>query len=266
MMNTTKPFLMLFALTILIVACQTQENEAGTTEAMGTSNTKESQARQLINDAIDAHGGEKYENIRVEFDFRNRHYIVDRNNGVFQYERIFKDENGATVRDVMTNDSLVRYLNDQRTTLTEKNQASYRNSINSVVYFTLLPYFLNDPAVKMEMLDSTTFAGVTYQKIKVTFQQEGGGKDFEDEFVYWINSQTKTMDYLAYNYLTDGGGARFRSAYNIRMINGIRFANYVNFKPPTKRRDIENFDQLYINDQLIELSRIENENISVTIR
>ncbi|MEL7123753.1 MAG: DUF6503 family protein [Bacteroidota bacterium] len=265
-MNTTKSFLTLFAMVLLVFACQSKENESDTAEALGVGNMEDSPAKQLINEVIDAHGGEKYENIRVEFDFRNRHYITDRNNGVYQNERIFKDENGAMVRDVMTNDSFERYMNGEKTTLTEKNQAAYRNSINSVIYFTLLPYFLNDPAVKMEMLDSNTFAGVTYQKVKVTFQQEGGGKDFEDEFVYWINGQTKTMDYLAYNYLTDGGGARFRSAYNIRMVNGIRFANYVNFKPPTKRRDIENFDQLYVNDQLIELSRIENENISVTIR
>ena len=172
MMNTTKSFLTLLALLFLAFACQPQEKEASGAETLGATNAEESPAKQLINEVIDAHGGDRYENIRVEFDFRNRHYITDRNNGVYQNERIFKDENGATVRDVMTNDSFVRYMNGEKTTLTEKNEASYRNSINSVIYFTLLPYFLNDPAVKMEMLDPTTLGGVTYQKVKVTFQQE----------------------------------------------------------------------------------------------
>ena len=105
--------------------------------------------------------------------------------------------------------------------------------------------------------------GSKYQKVKITFNQKKGGKDFEDEYIYWINKETKTMDYLAYNYLVDGGGARFREAYNIRTIKGIRFADYVNYKPIEKTRDINTFGDLFQNQGLKELSKIESENIIV---
>jgi hypothetical protein len=39
------------------------------------------------------------------------------------------------------------------------------------------------------------------------FGQDGGGKDFDDEFHYWINKQTHKVDYLAYSYRTNDGSA-----------------------------------------------------------
>jgi hypothetical protein len=38
-----------------------------------------------------------------------------------------------------------------------------------------------------------------YDVVGVTFGQDGGGKDFDDEFHYWINKQTHKVDYLAYS-------------------------------------------------------------------
>ena len=38
----------------------------------------------------------------------------------------------------------------------------------------------------------------------MTFKENGGGKDYQDEFRYWININNGQIDYLAYNYLTEG--------------------------------------------------------------
>ena len=72
------------------------------------------------------------------------------------------------------------------------------------------------------------------------------------------------MDYLAYNYQVDGGGARFRETYNVRTIDGIRFADYVNYKPVPKTLEVSTFDSLFVNGQLEELSRIDTENVEVS--
>ena len=71
------------------------------------------------------------------------------------------------------------------------------------------------------------------------------------------------MDYLAYNYLTDGGGARFREAYNVRQIKGVRFADYINYEPEPETREVERFDSLYNEGKLKELSRIDTEDVVV---
>ena len=208
----------------------------------------EIEVQRIVDKTIEVHGGQKYDDLKIEFDFRDRHYKAERKDGIFKYERIFKDTAGQKFHDVLTNDSFERTIDEQPVEVTSKKQSAYSNSINSVIYFALLPYFLNDPAVMKDYVGEEKIKDLDYHKVKVTFRQEGGGKDYEDEFMYWINQETFTMDYLAYNYLTDGGGARFRKAYNIRIINGIRFADYVNYKPSEKTRDIDKFGQLFQND------------------
>ena len=100
--------------------------------------------------------------------------------------------------------------------------------------------------------------------IKITFNQEGGGEDFQDEYRYWISQEDHKIAYLAYNYLTDGGGTRFRKVQNAREINGIGIQDYVNYKPYQKFISLDSLPQLFEKDSLIEVSLIENKNIKVT--
>ena len=81
--------------------------------------------------------------------------------------------------------------------------------------------------------------------LKVTFKEEGGGEDFQDEYRYWINQKNHEIDYLAYNYLTDGGGTRFRRAINKRKIVGIFFQDYVNYKPFQKFEQLDSLPSLF---------------------
>lgn len=74
-----------------------------------------------------------------------------------------------------------------------------------------------------EYVGEVTIKGEPYHKIMVTFQQVGGGKDHDNKFYYWFHKENHTLDYLAYSKF----GNRFRAAYNIRIVNGIRFADYV---------------------------------------
>ena len=220
-------------------------------------------AQEVVEAAIAKQGGAIIEHSEISFTFRDRQYITKRNGAQFTYERLFQDSSGQAIRDILTNTSFQRFTNDEETAVTEERATAYSNSVNSVIYFALLPYFLNDAAVKKSYLGLVQIKNRPYHKIKVTFQQEGGGKDFEDEYVYWFHQDQLTVDYLAYNYLVDGGGARFRQAYNRRTIEGVLFSDFVNYKPLEDRRDVENFDQLFEEEGLKELSRIDLEEISI---
>jgi hypothetical protein len=70
--------------------------------------------------------------------------------------------------------------------------------LNSVIYFATLPYKLQDASVTKTFVEEATIKGKRYDLIKVTFGQDGG-KDFDDEYMYWINKDTPS-DYLAYSY------------------------------------------------------------------
>ena len=221
-------------------------------------------AQRIINKAIKAHGGKNYQKAKISFDFRDRHYEAERDGSLFTYKRIFKNKAGEQVEDLLSNQAFYRKINNAVVDLDSKKANAYSNSVNSVIYFALLPYFLNDEAVVKEYLGEEIIQNRAYYKIKVHFKEAGGGDDFKDTYIYWFHKKTFQLDYLAYNYQVSGGGARFRVAYNKKKVNGIRFADYINFKPKTKSMDVENFAKKYQADELVELSRIETKNISVT--
>jgi hypothetical protein len=122
---------------------------------------------------------------------------------------------------------------------------------------------LQDPAAMKSYEGLTTINGKDYYTIKVTFKQDGGGEDFDDEFFYWFHKESFLLDYLAYNYTTEGGGVRFRQAYNRQTIDGFVFQDYVNYKPSDKATPLDLLPELFQDGKLIELSRIENAEIKI---
>ena len=225
--------------------------------------SKLSDPQAIVDKTIEVSGGAKYQKSVVEFDFRDRHYIARRDGGAFSYERIFEDTTG-TVHDYVTNNGFRREINGEEVVVPDSMATKYTSSTNSVNYFALLPYGLNDPAVNKTFLGETEIEGKQYYKIKVTFSADGGGEDFEDEFLYWINQETFTMDYLAYSFEeSDEVSFRFRVGYNPRIVNGIRVQDYVNYKPENNTLKVDQAEELYKAGKLIELSRIEMENVTV---
>lgn len=251
------------AVSVFLIACGDMN---ATDETNSSLESAADSAAWVIRQAIQKQGGEHVANSRIAFDFRDRHYVSDRQGGQFTYERIWQDTSGNDVRDVLTNETFYREINGELTELSAKDSSAYANSTNSVIYFALLPYYLQDAAVRTSYLGKSTIRDQEYHKIKVTFGEDKGGKDYEDQYIYWFHPENFTMDYLAYNYQTDGGGARFREAYNVRTIEGIRFADYINYKPKTETLEVIRFDELFNNGQLEELSRIDTENISVALK
>jgi hypothetical protein len=219
-------------------------------------------SQKIIDKSIEVSGGENYLNSTIEFDFRGRHYVAQREGGKYSYERITRDSTN-TVHDFLTNNGFKREINNTLAEVADSMKIKYTSSVNSVVYFALLPYGLNDSAVQKKLLGETSIENAEYYMIEITFAQEGGGEDHEDVFIYWINKKDFTIGYMAYSYEeSDGIGLRFRKAYNPRTINGILFLDYINLKPNTKVK-ITELEELFKKGELKELSKIELTNIQV---
>ncbi len=218
----------------------------------------------IINKSIAVHGGSRFDHAHIEFDFRGRHYTSHRDGGVFEYGREFTDTVGR-VKDVLNNKGFERYINGERMEVTEERAHAYTSSIDGVMYFALLPFRLNDPAVRKEYVGETTIKEKHYKKVRVTFVHEDGGVDYDDIFMYWINDETHRMDYFAYSYKSDGGGIRFREATTAPEDNGIIVQNYINYKPREDNVTVEEMENLYISNQLDTLSRVVHENLKVTL-
>ncbi|MCG7502360.1 deoxyribose-phosphate aldolase [Tenacibaculum sp. Mcav3-52] len=191
----------------------------------------------------------------ISFDFRKNNYKAVRNNGAFKLVRTIKNDS-VRIKDVLSNDNFERFVNDSLVELTEKDENRYRNSVNSVHYFSVLPFGLNDKAVQKKLLESVKVKGKEYYKIRITFTEEGGGDDFDDVFIYWFAKDNFQLDYLAYKYHTNGGGVRFRDIKEEKIINGIRFVDYNNYKPLEDGIDFYIIDKLYEEGKLKKVSEI----------
>ncbi|GAB3563327.1 hypothetical protein GCM10027578_06810 [Spirosoma luteolum] len=218
-------------------------------------------AVDLIDQAIAAHGGTAYDNTRIAFDFRQYHLVLEQQGGRYRYERNYRDSSGTAIREVLSNDGFTRSRNGQPQTLDTAQTGKYSRAVNSVAYFVLLPAKLRDPAVLADVIGTAQVEGQLYDKVRVRFRAEGGGKDHGDTFVYWFNRTTHTMDYLAYSE----GGPRFRKAINPQTVGGIRFQDYINYKSDNAdTTSVARYDQRYQAGHMTELSRIEQRHIRVT--
>lgn len=223
---------------------------------------KSENAQEIIQKALHQSGFDK-SSFSVDFDFRDYHYTLIRKPSFYSFSRstIQKD---VEVKDVMTSSKpLQRFIDGKMILLSDSLQRVYSNSLNSVMYFFQLPKPLQDTAAINELVGAVVIHGETYWTLKVTFKEEGGGEDFQDEYRYWINQKNHEIDYLAYNYLTDGGGTRFRRAVNKRKIEGIFFQDYVNYKPFQKFEQLDSLPSLFEQEELQQVSLIENKNIRV---
>jgi len=236
---------------LFVTACKS------TNSTNKTSSQQLSQADNILADAVKAHGGNRYDKAHYEFIFRKNKYTFKNNNGGYEYT-MQKVKNGKMAMDKMTNNDFTRMVDGQKMELSQKEESAYSNSLNSVIYFATLPHKLQDPAINKTYKGTTTIKGKTYEVLEITFDEEGGGKDHEDVYYYWINQETNVIDFFAYNYLVNNGGVRFRSAYNTRKVDGILFQDYINFKAPVGT-PLSELPKLYEKEKLKKMSLIETE-------
>ncbi|MCG2460066.1 deoxyribose-phosphate aldolase [Flavobacteriaceae bacterium F89] len=221
------------------------------------------EAQRIVDNSIAVSGGELYKTSNVSFNFRSMKYVLQIIEGQRVMKRIFGADSSQMI-DMVGPNGFQRFLKGGLVHVSDSMANVYSNSINSVHYFAYLPYGLNDPAVNKKLLGEIKLEGTEYYKVKVTFDKEGGGDDYEDTFIYWFNKKNYKPDYLAYEFHTDGGGMRFRKAYNERYVNGIRFVDYDNYKTVGGNASILKIDSLFLQNKLKPLSKIELKNIKVT--
>lgn len=217
--------------------------------------------KDIVDKSIEVSGGELYRTSNISFVLRDIKYELEYDKGKKILKRTFKKDS-TVVLDVLRHNGFERYIDGNPVIVSDSMAIKYSNSINSVHYFAYLPYGLNDPAVNKKLLGETQIGDRQYYKVEVTFDQKDGGKDFEDIYIYWIDKETFKPDYLAYEFRVDGGGSRFREAFNERIINGIRFVDYKNYKADADTSVYE-LEALFKSQKLEPLSTIRLEEIVV---
>jgi hypothetical protein len=213
-------------------------------------------AATLLDESIEAHGVNIMGNTQMDFNFRGIDYSVEREAGTFKYHRYLKIGNDS-IHDILDNNGFSRLKNDTLMKLPDSLSNRYRNSLNSVVYFAQLPYGLDSKAVHKRFVKKDTIANKVYNEIEVTFDENGGGEDHEDVFLYWINEETHFIDYLAYSFCEEECGFRFRESINRRTINGVTVQDYNNYKLDSMDFKLSELDAQFEAGRLTKVSTIE---------
>jgi len=240
----------LLFLLVVITSCKTKKDSPLTAE-------------YIVNKAIEVSGKDALKHSTVSFMFRNKKYTSQGHCNHYIYSRYIRKPDSMIKDYYEPGKSFKRYINDSLIQIVDTTAQKYAESINSVHYFVQLPYRLNDKAVNKTYKGLDTINNKLYHQVQVTFDQDGGGTDYQDVYLYWFGKEDYKLDYLAYSFVVNGGGIRFREAYNERYIDSIRFVDYKNYKPKSKDLKLKDISKAFNNNQLQLLSKIENKKIQV---
>ena len=243
-----KPLFILCFISIFLFSCKPLENNLS--------------AQEIIDASIRVSGVDKIGNATLSFNFRDTFYVASRNNGRFELNRFFI-KNNDTINDVLSNSGFKRIKNSKPLQIPDAMAIKFSESVNSVHYFSILPYGLNDKAVQKKLLGETKIRGDNYYKIQITFSKENGGVDFDDIFIYWIRKGDFKIGYIAYLFHTNGGGMRFREVRKEHIIAGISFVDYDNYKPKNSNIKLENLDKIFEKGELEKISEINLKDIKI---
>ena len=64
-------------------------------------------ASDIINKSISYHGGTAYDTALIKFEFRDKYYFLQHNNGLYTYKRLFSDSLGNKIVDALNLCSLL---------------------------------------------------------------------------------------------------------------------------------------------------------------
>lgn len=253
------------ALAVALVGLAVGACELGASGPQG-----DAEALALIDRVRAAHGSDRLDQAELAFAFRGVPFTAWRDGGRFRYARTLTDSAGRAVEEVVDNDGAHRLVDGAEVPLSETDRQRVATAVNSVVYFALLPAPLADPAVRARRLAPDTLGGRLYERLEVSFARDGGGADWEDRFVYWVDAERGTMDFLAYTYRTDPAdttrnetGSRFRTVLDAGVIGGVRVQDYVNLTADSVGTEIERYGDLYEAGRTWEVSRVVLDSVRV---
>ena len=239
---------------------------AACTAEAPTGPTGDADAVALVHAARAAHGSDRLDGRTLHFTFRGTPFTTWRDGPRFRYTRTLTDDAGRTVVQTVDNDGVHQTIDGREAPFaSDAERAAAETAVNSVAYFALLPASLTDPSVRVRSLGRDTVAGHPRDAVEVTFAQEGGGRDWEDRYVYWLHPERHTVDYLAYTYHVTPGdtaraatGHRFRRVTGTQTVGGVRFQDYENLSADSLAR-LEEYPAALAAGRLFPVSTIRTE-------
>ena len=219
----------------------------------------------VIERAIAFHGGRLYAHSEIRLRTCSKsgcsRVIARVDGGKFDYS-VSGTSQGSALEVRATNDQVEVQRDGVAVAVAPEKQQVYRDWAMAKVYFSFLPYRLDDPGVFKQDLGLVTWGDRQLHKVKVTFEA-GSSTDASDEYMYWLDPDTAQVELFAYSYDNNGGGLRFRRAVNDRRVGGILFFDQENLGVEGPDLSVDAIDADYVRDKLRPVSTVRLEEITV---
>ncbi len=220
----------------------------------------------IVDRAIEHHGGELFERARVELTVASRSgsFDVDTTLDGGRFAHRIRASSGSNRREYRRdNDSLEVIEDGEPLEMDESARKRAESYVNQRMYFLFLPYKLNDPGAYKEDLGLEQWGNRQLHRVRVTFER-GSSAGADSAYVYWFDPETARLEQFAYDY-SEGAGLRFRVLKNYRRIGGLLFYDADNFGLNTRDGGltVDAVTPEYVSAELPFVSQIELKNIKV---
>jgi hypothetical protein len=221
-----------------------------------------------VDRAIEYHGGRAFVHSETRFELCSKSGCSEVRsrvtNGLYENE-VTAVVRGKQRRVLTTNDTVERWEDGEQLAVEDDIVAQrLRDWVMQRIYFSFLPYRLNDPSVLKEDLGFEEWDGRRLRKVKVTFEP-GTSTDWQDQYLFWFDPAEGRLEMYAYSYLRDEGGLRFRRLFNYRRVGGILFCDQQNWGAEGKGLSVDSVTPDYVHTAMRHISTVELTNIEVDL-
>lgn len=217
----------------------------------------------LVDRAIEYHGGPLYTASRISMTITSKsgsfRLVSEMDGGLFDH-RVTRVRDGQEQIVRLTNDGVDLIADGQTRSLDGPEAQKLTTFVNERIYFPFLPYRLNDPGVIKTDLGEETWGNRTLRKVKVTFQ--GAAAD-GDEYVYWFDPRTARLEQFAYSFTNNGGGLRFRRAFDYRRVGGLLFFDAENLGLSGTEHRVDEITPEFVSTNMSNVSTVKLSEIAV---
>ncbi len=247
----------------ILVACAGPEPEP---QPRPTPPPGTSERLEIVDRAIEHHGGELFEQSRVRLTVASRSgsFDVEQVADGDRLEQRIRASNGSDER-VYRRDNMALKVTEagQPMEMDETEHARAESYVNQRMYFLFLPYKLNDPGTWKEDEGLEEWDGRQLHRVRITFEP-GTSAGADSAYVYWFDPETARLEQFAYDY-SEGTGLRFRTLHNYRRIGGLLFYDADNYglNTPDGGLTVDDITPAYVEEELPLVSQIEHRDIHV---
>lgn len=211
-----KHYISILAITLSIISCTKRVEKQ--TKTVAPSISAKRTFIKPIQDNLDAHGG-----LVLWNSFQTLRFQRPIENGAIQHIVDLKSRN-----EIISNDTTytVGYNGDQTWVLPDSSAfLNARFYKNLHFYFFALPFMSADEGVFHESLGQKVFNGTNYDVVKITYGENVGDSP-EDQYILYINSETKVLDMINYSvtYFDSSRGDKYSAIiyHEYQTINGLK--------------------------------------------